>query len=332
VDIRRIDPRDEQLTRRFWEVGKAADPVGRPWSSYWSWPAARAVLTAPSGSTRRLLLAAYHDGDMVGASEISLPQLDNRHLAYLELYVDPARQRRGFGSALLEAGIAAVRAEGRRTLSAEVATPLDGEDSAGLRFARSHGFTTGVVDEMKVVDLPATEGLWQDMLSDTKAEAAGYVLHGWRDVCPDEYLEGYCLLLESFNTETPTGELDVEPEHWDEARVREKEARFRRAGRHEVTTVAVAPDGSVAGVTEVMVSEHVPERGYQGATLVAPGHRGHGLGLWMKAANHTAVRRAFPACSHLLTGNADVNAHMAAVNDRLGYRAVERVLEMQREI
>lgn len=97
----------------------------------------------------------------------------------------------------------------------------------------------------------------------------------------------------------------------------------------EVATAAIAPDGSVVGVTEVMVSEHTPHLGYQGATLVASAHRGHRLGVRMKAHNHTAVRRAHV---HLLTGNADVNEHMNPVNDALGYRAVERVVEMQKEI
>jgi hypothetical protein len=32
------------------------------------------------------------------------------------------------------------------------------------------------------------------------------------------------------------------------------------------------------------------------------------------------------------TGNADVNAHMNAVNERLGYRQVEDMLEVQKVI
>jgi GNAT superfamily N-acetyltransferase len=151
-------------------------------------------------------------------------------------------------------------------------------------------------------------------------------------VCPDDLVEGYCTLLESFNAESPTGELDVEAERWDEQRLREKEARFRHGGRHETTTVALAPDGEVVGMTEVMVSEHAPDRGFQGATIVKPSHRGHRLGLRLKVTNQRLVREAFPGCRTLLTGNADVNAAMNAVNERLGYRSVERVHEMQKRL
>lgn len=332
VDIRHIDLQDEVLTRRFWEVGKAADEVGRPWSPYWSWPAARAAFTTESIARRRVLLAAFDGDDMVGVSEMSLPMLDNPHLAYVEIFVHPGYERQGVGTALTEASASAAGRHGRSILSIEVPTPMNGEESAGLRLARRLGFSTGVVNDMKVVDLPATAHLWQSLLDDTDAAARGYRLRGWTDVCPEDLVPGYCRLLESFNTEAPTGELALDEERWDEARVREKEARFRSSGRHEFGTAALGPDGSVVGVTEVMVSDHAPDRGFQGATLVVRGHRGHRLGLRMKARNHQAVLRAFPGCATLLTGNADVNAHMNAVNDRLGYRPVERVVEMQRAV
>ncbi len=63
-----------------------------------------------------------------------------------------------------------------------------------------------------------------------------------------------------------------------------------------------------------------------------PEHRGHALGIAMKVANHRAMRTLFPECRIVMTGNADVNAAMNAVNAELGYRTVERCIELQREI
>ncbi len=332
MHIREIDAGDEALTHRFWELGKAADEAGRPWSPFWSWQAARAAFTTPSSSSAKILLAAFDGEAMLGGAEISLPQLDNTHLAVLEVYVDPLHQRRGAGAALVEAALATIAAQGRSVVTAEVATPLEGPESPGLRLARRTGFRTGVVDDMKVVDLHETEALWQPILDETKAAAEGYTLRSWRRLCPDDLVDGYCSLMASFTEESPTGDLDVEAEHWDEKRLREKEERFRRAGRHETTTVAVAPDGEVVGVTEAMVSEHAPDRGFQGGTIVAAAHRGHRLGLRLKATNHMLVREEFPGCRTLLTGNADVNEAMNAVNDRLGYRTVEQVHEMQKQL
>lgn len=330
MHIREIDRFDEALTRRFWEVGKAADEQGRPWSAFWSWPAARAAFTADDAPLEKVLLGAFEDDRLVGAAEVSLPRLDNTHVGWLEVYVDPPHQRRGVGRALAEAAMTTAAEHDRGVLMLEAATPLEGPESAGLRLARGLGFRTEVVDEMKVVDLVDTEHLWGPILAETETRARGYRLRSWQDVCPDDLVEGYCTLLESFNTESPSGDLDLEPERWDERRLREKEERFRRGGRHETTTVAIEPDGAVVGMTEVMVSEHAPDRGFQGATLVSPAHRGHRLGLRLKVVNQRLVREGFPTVRRLLTGNADVNVAMNAVNDRLGYAAVELVHEMQR--
>lgn len=332
MHISEIDPLDEALTHRFWEIGRQADEQGRPWSSYWSWQAARAAYTSPSSSWQKILLAAFDGETMLGGAEISLPQLDNTHLALLELYVDPAHQRRGVGSALVGEALEAVAGQGRSVVTTEVASSTAGPASPGLRLARSAGFRAGLIHDMKIVDLLETMALWQPILDETSAVAAGYTLRSWKGACPDDLVEGYCALRSSYTEEAPTGNLDIGTEVWDEKRVREKEDRFRRAGRIEATTVAVAPDGEVVGVTEVMLSEHVPDRGFQGGTIVGVAHRGRRLGLRLKVANHMLVREEFPACRTLLTGNADVNVAMNTVNDRLGYRTVEQVHEMQKRL
>ena len=61
VHLREIDRHDEALTRRFWEVGKAADELGRPWSAFWSWPAARAAFTADDAPLEKVLLGAFEE-------------------------------------------------------------------------------------------------------------------------------------------------------------------------------------------------------------------------------------------------------------------------------
>ena len=81
-----------------------------------------------------------------------------------------------------------------------------------------------------------------------------------------------------------------------------------------------------------MVNQRAAWRGFQSGTLVSPEHRGHALGLAVKLANHRQIRAMFPDCRVLITGNADVNAAMNKVNDALGYREVERCVEMQKAI
>ena len=111
----------------------------------------------------------------------------------------------------------------------------------------------------------------------------------------------------------------------------EREARNARTGRHDVARArsprrhdgrAHRGDGQRAGTV----------RGFQSGTLVDPAHRGHRLGLAIKLANHRRVRARTPTCRLLLTGNAGVNAPMNAVNDALGYREIERCVEMQKDV
>ena len=66
--------------------------------------------------------------------------------------------------------------------------------------------------------------------------------------------------------------------------------------------------------------------------MVLPEHRGHRLGLATKLASHRALRAAVPACRLVVTSNADVNTHMNAINEALGYRPLETLLEYHRAI
>ena len=52
----------------------------------------------------------------------------------------------------------------------------------------------------------------------------------------------------------------------------------------------------------------------------------------MKLGTHRLVAELFPDCAHVETGNAGVNAAMNAVNEQLGYRVVERCLDVQKRL
>ena len=96
--------------------------------------------------------------------------------------------------------------------------------------------------------------------------------------------------------------------------------------------LAYAPDGTCVATTELFVNDVASWRALQGGTLVLPGHRGHRLGLALKLGNLQAVRERYPDCRYVFTVVAGVNAPMNAVNDLLGFRDVERALEMQRRL
>jgi hypothetical protein len=183
-----------------------------------------------------------------------------------------------------------------------------------------------------VLELPLDPDRLDALAASAAPHHAAYRLQTFGDVVPDGYLEGYCALQSAFNDEAPTGDLDVEPEAWDGERVRKTEARFRQSGRHICSTVAFAPDGSMVALTDMSTSESQPTIGLQGGTLVLPEHRGHRLGLAGKVANLRRFQAWFPTVRAVHSWNAEQNGPMVAINDTLGFRAVERLVEMQRKL
>jgi GNAT superfamily N-acetyltransferase len=331
VEIREVDVADKQAMHRHWEIGLLAERDSRPYDFYPPFETAWLSYQAGRDDLRLLPFGAFDDGEMVGCGRVDLPQLDNLHAAYSSLYVDPAHRRRGVGRSLDAHSVEIARAEGRRLLIAEAYAPL-GDDSPGTLFAASLGYRPGIEDAMKVVDLVETEPTWSALEETSAAKRDGYRIVTWRDHVPEAYVAGFCRLNEMFFEEAPTGDLEVENEVWDAQRVADQERRNRATGRHVLAAGALASDGALVGVTEVMVNELAPHRGFQSGTLVDPAHRGHALGLAVKLANHQQVRCVFPECRVLMTGNADVNAPMNAVNLQLGYRDVERCVELQKSV
>jgi GNAT superfamily N-acetyltransferase len=329
--MREIDVRDREAVHRHWEIGKLADAASRPYDFYPPYETVQLTYEQGRDDFRFVLLGAYDGETMVGAGRVDVFLLDNLHAASAEVHVDPAWQRRGIGRALEAECVRVAREAGRRLLMTEAFAPMDAE-SAGTRFAAACGYTPGIQDAMKVVDLVETEPTWGALAAKADENRAGYELVTWQDHMPEELVEGYCRINEIFFDEAPTGDMEIENEVWDAARVATREERNRATGRHELSAGAIAPDGTLVAVTEVMINSRAPQRGFQSGTLVLPEHRGHRLGLAVKVANHRQIRQAFPECAVLVTGNADENAPMNAVNTQLGYRDVERCVELQKDI
>ncbi len=329
-DVRELDTADEPSMRRHWELTKAAN-ADRPFDLVWGWETAWATYSGGRKDSDVHVLGAFDGTTMVGSGELQLPLHDNLHLAYSEVFVDPAVTRRGVGSAVLAEVERRVRDAGRDTVVVEVYAPAQGP-SPNLEFARAHGYTPALEEGMKALDLAATEDRWDRISEEIAGHHAAYRLVAWRERVPEEVLEGYCRLQEAFNDEAPMGELEVEAEKWDGARVRAREERLARGGLTELAVLAVAADGEAVGLTELARSRHVPWRAMQSGTLVLPGHRGHRLGIALKLANLRSLRQAFPAVSHVFTGNAGNNAAMNAVNDLLGFEPVERCIEVQKRL
>jgi GNAT superfamily N-acetyltransferase len=323
-----IDVHDDDLIRRFWETGKEADGFERPYAEFWSLPAMTVSFRSDHNSVEQHPIAALEGKDVLGTNQVMLPVLDNLHIAYMTPLVRPSARGRGIGTALLEAGLQLVRDSGRTTVIVEVNMPLDGA-SLAQDFLVRRGFETGIVELHRILTLPVAETRLADLAASASPHHVDYELVTVGGELPEQYLDGYCQLQEAFNSEAPSGDLDIEPESWDADRVRTTEARLREQGRRICSTLALSREGPVVALTEMLASDHQPRTGWQSGTLVVEEHRGHRLGLAVKVANLRSYQRRFPAVEIVHSWNAEENGPMVAINDTLGFRPVERLAEMQ---
>ena len=81
-----------------------------------------------------------------------------------------------------------------------------------------------------------------------------------------------------------------------------------------------------------MVERWDPTVAYQFDTAVAPGHRGHRLGLLLKLEMIAWLREERPEVTATETWNDVTNHHMIAVNERLGMTVVAHNSAYLREL
>ena len=272
-------------------------------------------LVGPGGSRDGQHLAAVVEGELAGALRLLLPTQDNPSVAVVDLAVHPRHRRRGLGTLLLAEAERLARERGRSTLITEVQEP--GPGAAGRAFALRHGWTCDLVETRRDLLLPPDEARLAALEAQAREASRGYELVTWRDRTPDALVDDRALLEQRMTTDAPHGDLPVEEEHWDAARVREYEAMHVDRGRTVLSAGAVR-DGRLVAFTDLQVPLARPQRANQAGTLVLREHRGHRLGALVKAAVLREVA-ALPEVRRISTYNAEDNAPMVAVNEALGF-------------
>jgi GNAT superfamily N-acetyltransferase len=272
-----------------------------------------------TGEPRETWLGCGPDGSVAGWYLLEVPDRDNRYLGLLDLFVGPSRRRQGFGTALLRHAAERALADGRRLLSGFAI-----QDSPGESFARSLGATAGLAEirrRLDLADVPA--GLIAGLRASAQEAAGGYTLISWAQNTPDEYLD-QVVAIELAMADAPH-DPSWEPSAFDAERVRATDRR-RRLQKLRSYTVAARHDatGDLAGVTQVEIAPDEPDWMYQGLTAVVRAHRGHRLGLLVKLAMLEWLARAEPQRRWIITGNAETNEHMIAINEALGYQQFGR--------
>lgn len=334
IEIRRVNPFDTVEHNLWWQTyaeAKRAD-MGEN-ALIWTLEESRAEMQQRSATTERRTYVALREGSAVGGGSLALPRKDNVHTAAIGVTVPLAHRRQGVGSALLAHIEAEAAAAGRTTLRAETAwsaaAPEDGSGEPGIEFARRHGYALALGDLQNRLELPVDDAVIAELLAE--APATGYAIRSWVGPVPDEHIAEWAALDATLDTEAPTGELDIEAASADVDDYRADEAVQAAQGRTSYGTVALASDGRIAAYTQIVVSGD-DGKAYQWGTLVRREDRGHRLGLRVKLENLRMLQHHSPETPRIYTYNAESNAHMLAVNTRLGFEATGRLGELQKRL
>lgn len=268
--------------------------------------------------------------EVVGTASLFASDFDNLEVAWVSVVVRPDLRRRGYGRAGLDLVLAECLRVGRTSVL------LYGwESDAAHGFAEAAGFVQKSLEVRRLHDLDgsgAERARFRALHDEAARHATAYELVSLTGRTPEDLLPGLVAVTAAIN-DAPLDDLEYEDEVYDADRVRAYE-RAQQASGYRMHRVLARHrgTGALVGHTVVCVDTEQPVWAEQHDTAVLPEHRGHRLGLLLKAAMLLHLAEAEPQLRCILTENAASNGPMIDVNERLGHRAAGRQLLFQRRI
>jgi GNAT superfamily N-acetyltransferase len=328
MDVERFDPAtDAGAVRACHDIYLAAVRTDNPRWPAMSLPVFQSWMTYGwTEDPSQAWLARDRTGKAYGWYVLSLPGRENRHVAQLSPTVHPSRRRAGLGTMLVAHAACAAGAAGRTLLASE-----SDEASAGEGFARALGAREQLPEIRRVLRVGSIPAGWLAALrSRAESAASGYSLLSWDGPVPEDRL-GEIAALYGAEADAPR-DAGREAQRWDVTRVRISDERTAAQGvRHYTVAARPEPGGELVAFTELLVDPLDPGWGMQGLTAVLAPHRGHRLGLRIKVAMLELLAEREPQIVQIVTGNADGNEHMIAINAELGFEVLDRLLSWELE-
>ncbi len=318
-------PRAEDF-RAWHRVQSAALSHDRPGEPLPTLTAVEADLTACGTGSRLVLWLVRGSGEEpVATAALRLFTDPGRsHVAEVDMTVHPAHRRMGAGSRLLATVTEAAGTEGCRSMVTQVPAGTPGEGFLATR--DFHPVLRLTWLRLALDEIPDRIGKLPDV------PHPGYRLTAWEGAVPDALAATYTAARQGIADLPATGP-DLGGVRWNADRSGAAAEAVARRGERLLTFVALTdPGGEVAGYTEVVLPAGDTEqaggsgRARQCDTAVLPAHRGHGLGLWLKAAMLRRLQAAHPRITEVTTDNAEDGRHLLAVNTALGFRPLRRTV------
>ncbi|WP_293694683.1 GNAT family N-acetyltransferase [uncultured Agrococcus sp.] len=295
------------------------------------------VLSALQGqaSERVESISAYRDEALVGHAEFFLPTSESTDIVDTLLLVHPdvqGRARQETFEALVQASLDRAGQLGRTTIFGGGVGVREGDITATTGYGGvmrddpesvawiRRGASLSQVYRYSRLDLDSLTDI-DTRLGQAEQRSDGYRVVTWEGETPASYRADMRTLHERMSTDSPTGDLELEPETWSDERLAEFE-RFKIGSERRMFAAAVQHEesGQLVGYSQLVIAGDPCAR--QHNLIVLREHRGHGLGQLLKLAGIAQLRDNVPHADRITTMNAEENRHMIRVNEAVGFEVV----------
>jgi mycothiol synthase len=223
---------------------------------------------------------------------------------FLELRVEPARRRRGLGTALLERALARCREIEVEALRSAHSTAAGAAFAAAVGARGEQRIVESVLD-LRTAELPEPD------------PPEGFHLLTWLGRVPEEHLAAYAVARTAMDDAPAPEGMDFPS--WTAEKVRASEESLARRNREMRLTAAMNAEGEIGAFTELRVSRG-STLGFTDDTGTVAAHRGRGLARAVKVESLRRLRIDHPEVDVVTTSNAEENAVMRHLNESVGFR------------
>ncbi|WP_439592509.1 GNAT family N-acetyltransferase [Microbacterium sp.] len=281
------------------------------------------------------------DDEVAGRAMMWLPLETGSRRAQVRVEVLPEFRRRGAGRHGLDFLVQEAVRRGRVILQGWTEHPVLGEpehaqppgamitartgfgavpDDATARLAARAGFALEQVYRISTLHLDGDLAVLDPLLEEAEAASDGYRYVSWTAPAPEEWVADYAWMKSRMSTDAPAGDSVLDEEEWDAARVRALEKMYADSGMTLIVGAAQhVASGRLVAFTELVSFRQEGKPIEQNDTLVLAEHRGHRLGALVKIHTLRLGRESFPEGHRIVTGNAEENRPMLAVNEAMGF-------------